>query len=228
MHDQLWDVFVMYVNAYYAVQEAYDAARRNWERPAEGLKEFCRDANPFLWDTASSAEEEIYETFEQRFKQEYPKGVCTATDGRVFARAWLASLEGETYGTSLVASLDAIADDLAWEESCEPIAKQLAHRAARLERTPQDVPAPPEREREPEREQHPKSERESEPEQQPTFNPSLPQEPSPLQASSHTSEADAGTPSAANIEAVIKLLAKGDEDFAASLRARLATGEDGQ
>ena len=206
MRDQLWDAFVIYVNAYYAVQEAYDSARRNWERPAQGLDRFCRDANPFLWDSASSAEEALYETFLERFVELHPKGACTAQDGRVFARSWLASLEGDAYGTSLVDSLDSIADEAAWEESCEPVARQLAHRAARLERTPQDVPLPPEYEPVPE----------PVPESEPAAGAS--------HADSEDSESQALTDD--SIEAVIRLLAKGDDDFAASLRARLAADED--
>lgn len=197
MLDQLWDAFVIYVNAYYAVQEAYDSARRNWERPAEGLERFCKDANPFLWDGPSSAEEGIYEEFLASFVRLYPKGGCTAAEGYDFARSWLASLEGDAYGTSLVSSLDAIANEFAWEESCEPVARQLAHRAARLERTPQDVPAPPEE-----------------------------YEPEATGDSAAVADAQPEEISAASIDAVIKLLSKGDEEFAATLRARLATDED--
>ena len=185
MSDQSWDLFVIYVNAYYAVQEAYDSARRNWERPAPGLEQFCKDANPFLWDEHSSAEEEVFRGFSQRFLESFEnKSECLGTQGYAFARSWLASLEGGAYGTELVASFDAITDERSFAEACEPIAHQIASRAMRLERTPQDEP--------------------------------LPVEPLPERA-----------PSEADIDAVIKLLAKGDESFAAALRARLASDEEG-
>ena len=179
MIDEQWDRFVMYVNAYYAVQEAYDSARRSWERPAEGLELFCRDANPFLWDGEGSAEPELYEEFCRMYDQRHGSQPCTPAEGRDLARTWLASLEGDAYGTALVASLDQIADERAWRESCEPISRQIAARRARIERTPQEQPAVI--------------------------------EPAP-----------AHQPSQADIDAVIALLSKGDDDFAAQLRARLA------
>ena len=184
MHDQSWDSFVIFVNAYYAVQEAYDSARRSWERPAVGLEAFCRDANPFLWDTRSSAEERLYEEFSQQLAAQFKRPECTGREGYAFARSWLAALEGDAYGNALVSSFDAITDEEAFDEACEAVSRQLAARAMRLERTPQDFPEP-------------------EPDPQPTL------------------------PSAASIDAVIALLAKGDETFAAELRARLDEGEEG-
>lgn len=141
MPEQLWSRFVIYVNAYYALQEAYDGARRSWERPAEGLAEFCRDANPFLWDGESSAEEELYDGFAEGFNRLYPGFECTAADGKAYARTWLATLEGDRYGHALVSSFDAITNDLDWEDACEAISDQLVARAARLARSPQDEPA---------------------------------------------------------------------------------------
>jgi len=140
VRDQLWGPFVTYVNAYYAVQEAYDSARRDWERPAQGLEEFCRDANPFLWDEEGSAEQELYEGFLQSFEHRFPTHECSAADGRALALEWLLSLEGERYGTALVSSLKSVSDESAWQEAYEPIARQLAARATRLERSPQDEP----------------------------------------------------------------------------------------
>lgn len=183
MPEQLWSQFVIYVNAYYAVQEAHDSARRMWKTPAAGLAEFCRDANPFLWDDEGSAEESVYDSFTQGFSQRFPERECGALEGLVYARTWLASMEGDRYGHDLVSSLDAVTDDIAWEEACETISEQLVARAARLARSPQDEPMPVE---------------ETEPHQ----------------------------PSAADIEAVIAMLAKGDEAFAASLRERLANEAD--
>lgn len=182
MIEEYWDAFVVYVNAYYAVQEAYDAARRDGERPAAGLEAFCRDANPFLWDGQSSAEERIYEDFHRTFTCKFGARGCEAAQGYAFARAWLASLEGEPYGTALVKSFDSVTDEWAFQDACSPIARQLAARASRLERTPQDAPAPAE---------------------------------PPVKH----------TPSQADIAAVIELLARGDEAFAAELRARLADDE---
>ncbi len=144
MPDQLWGRFVIYVNAYYAVQEAYDDARRSWERPAQGLAEFCRDANPFLWDGEGSAEEKLYEEFSENFEQAFPDLECSAADGRAFVRTWLGTLEGDRYGHSLVSSLDAVADDVVWDDACETIAEQLVARSARLARSPQDEPMPEE------------------------------------------------------------------------------------
>lgn len=182
MPEQLWNRFVIYVNAYYAIQEAYDSSRRSWERPAEGLAEFCRDANPFLWDGEGSAEEELYEGFSEGFDQLYADSECTAPDGKAYARTWLGSLEGDRYGHSLVSSFDAITNDVDWEDACEAIAEQVVSRAARLARSPQDEPMDVE-----------------------ALKPHQ--------------------PSKADIEAVISLLSRGDEEFAESLRARLA--EDG-
>ncbi len=142
VRDQLWGPFVTYVNAFYAVQEAYDSARRDWERPAPGLEEFCRDANPFLWDEQGSAEPELYDGFLLAFERRFPTHECSEADGRRFAEEWLLSLEGGRYGSSLVSSLQAISDERAWQEAYEPIARQLAARATRLERTPQDEPMP--------------------------------------------------------------------------------------
>ena len=178
MLEERWDKFVIYVNAYYAVQESCDSARRSWEKPAPGLEAFCRDANPFIWDEPSSADEHLYESFCALFDERFDKRGCTAAEGRELALEWLASWEGETFGTSLVSALEETADELAWAEACGPIERQIRGRAARLERSPQDVPE-------------------------------LYPEPAPR------------TPSQADIEAVIAMLAKGDEEMAAQLRARL-------
>ena len=179
MSEQSWDLFVIYVNAYYAVQEAYDSARRNWERPAPGLDVFCRNANPFLWDGHASAEEAVYEDFAQQFRSQFGHAECTGSEGHAFSRTWLATLEGDQYGSALVSSFDSITDERSFTEACEPIHRQLAARAMRLERTPQDEPFM---------------------EEAPVPTP---------------------TPTSSDIDAVIALLAKGDEAFAASLRARL-------
>ena len=140
MPEQLWGQFVIYVNTYYALQEAFDGARRSWERPADGLAEFCRDANPFLWDGEGSAEEELYEGFAEGFKHLYSDRECSAADGRDYARTWLATLEGDRYGHALVSSFDAITNDADWEDACEAISEQLVARSARLARSPQDEP----------------------------------------------------------------------------------------
>lgn len=140
MIDEQWDAFVIYVNAYYAVQEAYDSARRSWEKPADGLKEFCRDANPFLWDEKASAEQAIYDNFLQSFVSTFESDACSAEDGFSFARSWLLTQEGEQYGTSLVESFHSITNEREFARACAPVAKQLAARASRLERTPQDIP----------------------------------------------------------------------------------------
>ena len=140
MPEQLWSRFVIYVNAYYALQETFDSARRSWERPAEGLAEFCRDANPFLWDGESSAEEGLYEGFSEGFDRLYPDHECSAADGRTYARTWLGTLEGDRYGHSLVTSFDSVTNEVDWEEACEAISEQLVARSARLARSPQDEP----------------------------------------------------------------------------------------
>ncbi len=183
MIDERWDAFVIYVNAYYAVQEAYDSARRNWEKPADGLAAFCRDGNPFLWDARGSAEEELYEGFSNGFRGRFEDGLCTGEEGYEFAREWLAGLEGDAYGTALVASFDSITNEREFVKACSPVARQLHARASHVELNPQDTPMPV-------------------------------QEPTPRQ------------PSEADIEAVIALLAKGDEEYAAGLRARLS--EEGE
>lgn len=182
MLDEQWNAFVIYVNTYYAVQEAYDSARRNWQKPADGLDAFCRDGNPFLWDTQGSAEEELYIQFSTTFKGQFKEGTCSGKDGYDFARTWLAGIEGERYGTALVSSFDSITNQNAFAHACEPVSRQLHSRASHLELVPQDVP-------------------------EPTYKPE------PRQ------------PSKADIEAVIQMLAKGDEEFATSLRKRLDNEE---
>lgn len=194
MIEEHWDQFVIYVNAYYAVQEAYDSARRNWEKPAEGLKEFCRDANPFLWDSKSSAEEAIYEDFSTRFLARFDDTMCTPEQGYEFVRSWLHTLEGDAYGTDLVAAFDHTTNERAFKSACGPVYRQLASRASFLERTPQDEPmlAPA------------------------TPAVTLQQTPRPT-----PEQKPAATPSASDIDAVIALLARGDADFEKVLRARL-------
>lgn len=211
MLDNEWDRFVIYVNAYYAVQEAYDSARRAWERPARGLKEFCRDANPFVWDQEGSVEPEIYQSFAQGFNERFGKNTCEAAEGLAFAHDWLAGLEGGIYGDELTASLHATANEDAWEEACRPIARQIAARAANIERTPQEDPmlmemlaSAPE----------PVPATAPEPAAAPASEPVAPESPAP------------GIPSQENIDAVIALLANGDEAFAEQLRARLASSND--
>ena len=180
MVDERWDAFVVYVNAYYAVQEAYDSARRRWEKPADGLAAFCRDGNPFLWDAQGSAEEELYQGFSTGFRERFEDATCTGKEGYAFARSWLKTLEGEVYGTSLVTSFDQITNEREFERACTPVARQLHSRASHIELNPQDV-------------------------------------------SPATVEPITKKPSKADIEAVIALLAKGDDEYAAELRARIST-----
>ena len=180
MVDERWDAFVIYVNAYYAVQEAYDSARRNWEKPADGLAAFCRDGNPFLWDAQSSAEEELYRGFSEGFRERFEDATCTGAEGYAYARSWLKTLEGDRYGTALVAAFDQITNEREFERACAPVASQLHARASHIELNPQDVP-------------------------------------------SATVEPFVKKPSNADIEAVIALLAKGDEAYAAQLRARISS-----
>lgn len=213
MLEQYWDTFVIFVNAYYAIQEAYDSARRSWERPAQGLETFCRDANPFLWDEKGSAEPGVYESFAEGFVERFGDEECTADDGLAFVRSWLTSLEGGPYGTALVSSLDSVATKHSWRTACQDVSVQLAHRAVRLERTPQDMPMRVEASvathvGQPQAEADDMS--------QDTMVVPVHAEPS----------AEEGAPSEAEIEAVIALLSKGDEAFAASLRARLAEGDE--
>jgi hypothetical protein len=180
MLSDTWDKFVFYVNCYSAIEETHDSMRRRWERPDEGLTRFCRDANPFVWDSPGSFEEELYEGFSASFYERFETGECGAKEGYAFCREWLASIdEAGTYGTGLVAAFDETAPELAFTYALDPVSRQIQGRAASLERTPQDVP------------------------------------------SEEAYEA-ARTPSPADIEAVIALLAKGDEAVAESLRARLA------
>lgn len=140
MQDQRWSRFVIFVNAYYAVQEAYDAARRAWEKPTDGLEAFCRDANPFLWDEEGSADEALYDGFRAAFDRRFEDDECTAEEGYALAVTWLRTLEGGRYGTALVSSLESTAGPDDFRDACEPIARQLAARAVRLERTPQEEP----------------------------------------------------------------------------------------
>ena len=208
MHEEHWDKFVIYVNAYYAIQESYDSALRSWERPAPGLATFCRDANPFLWDEPASADEALYESFSTLFDKRFGKLGCTAAQGRDLVLEWLASLEGDTFGTSLVSSFQRTADKIAWAESCDPIERQLRGRAARLERSPQDfpgsIPAP-------------EAASAAEPTSTPAPKTASAAEPTPAPEP----EPEPHTPTQAEIDAVIAMLAKGDEGLAAQLRARL-------
>ncbi len=105
-------------------------------------------------------------------------------------------MEGDLYGSELVSSLDAITDLGSWMDACDAIARQVAMRAAYLERSPQDDGTLLD-----------------------TYDDLEEARLSVDQASEPEALPD---PSPADVEAVIALLAKGDEAFAASLRARLA------
>lgn len=182
MSGDTWDLFVIYVNCYSAIEETHDALRRRWERPDAGLTRFCRDANPFVFDEQGSFEEALYEGFAQGFTERFESNECTASEGYAYCHDWLSALEDEgTYGTGLVAALDETASEAVFASACDQVMRQVWNRSARIERTPQDEPfevVPPAR-----------------------------HEVSP-----------------ADIEAVIELLAKGDEALAESLRARLNDG----
>lgn len=180
MRDQLWDEFVIYVNCYSAISETVDATRRAWVKPADGLEQFCRDANPFVFDERGSFEEAVFEDFHDQFLAHFGKGVCAASDGYAFCQAWLTSLEGSTYGTNLVRAFLQCATEQDFYEACPAVERQLAMRSVHLERTPQEEPHP------------------------------------------YVEELPVRDITDADVEAVIKLLAKGDEAFAAVLRQRLA------
>ena len=180
MTEHLWDEFVIYVNCYSAVAETVDTTRRAWVRPAFGLEEFVRDANPFVFDERGSFEEAVFDSFHDMFADRFEKGVCSSEDGHALCREWLASLEGDAYGTDLVRAFLQCATDAAFRDACPAIERQLAMRSVRIERNPQEEP-------------HPYVE------EIPTHN---------------VTDSD--------VEAVIRLLAKGDEAFADLLRKRLA------
>lgn len=173
-----WDKFVIYVNCYSAIDETLDSQVRSFEPPTEGLREFCRDANPYVWDTQTSFEEEVFEGFARAFDERFPKGTCTGEEGYGLCREWLASLEGDRYGTHLVWALEQTASERRFASACIDVSRQVNMRAAHIERTPQEEPAPVE----------------------------------PI--ATHV-------PSASDIDAVIALIAKGDEELARDLRRRI-------
>ena len=180
MHDQLWDEFVIYVNCYSAVAETVDTTRHAWVKPAFGLEEFVRDANPFVFDERGSFEEAVFDGFHDMFAERFEKGVCTSEDGYVFCQEWLASIEGDVYGTKLVRAFLHCATERAFHDACPAVERQLAMRSVRIGRTPQEEPHP------------------------------------------YVEELPTHSITDSDVEAVIRLLAKGDEAFADLLRKRLA------
>lgn len=177
-----WDKFVIYVNCYSAIEETLDSQRREFEPPTPGLKEFCRDANPFVWDEQSSFVEDVYDRFSQAFVERYPKGCCSGEEGYAFCKEWLASLEGGIYGKRLVWALEHTATERLFVNACLDVSRQVSMRAVRNERTPQEEPQP-------------------------------------------VAPITSRMPSAADIDAVIALIAKGDASLEQELRRRIAEDE---
>ncbi|MDD6694489.1 MAG: hypothetical protein PUE38_09085 [Olsenella sp.] len=141
MEEKLWDEFVTYVNLYYAIQQACMTLERRPEGAPAGLEELCSEANPFLWDAASSADPELYQDFSRRFEERFDGGYSTSADGLDFCRDWLRSLEGGRYGSGLVSSFDSVVTDPSvWDESYPPISEQVNNRMVMNELSPQDVP----------------------------------------------------------------------------------------
>jgi N-acetylglutamate synthase-like GNAT family acetyltransferase len=139
MEEKLWDKFITYVNAYYAIQAACLNLEQRPEGAPGGLEEFCTRANPFLWDSTTSAEPALFEDFSQKFEQHFGSDACSAQDGLTFCHSWLSSLEGDRFGRNLIASLDSVIDDPQdWEASYGPIAEQINNRRVMNELSWQD------------------------------------------------------------------------------------------
>lgn len=141
MEEKLWDKFVTYVNVYYALQQACMTQEQRPGGAPVGLEEFCSEANPFLWDQASSADPKLYQDFSRRFEERFGDGSSTSADGLAFCHDWLRSLEDERYGDELVSSLDSvITDPSVWDESYRPVSEQVNNRMVMNALSPQDVP----------------------------------------------------------------------------------------
>ena len=141
MEDRLWDKFITYVNAYYALQEACIEREQRPGGAPQGLEEFCSEANPFLWDGAGSADPTLYEDFSKRFEEKFGGPSSTADDGLEFCHIWLRSCEGPRFGTELVSSFDSVVSDpTIWAESYIPISEQVNNRMVMNELSPQENP----------------------------------------------------------------------------------------
>lgn len=139
------DPFVAYVNTYYAVQEGLERARRNGpEVPSEELMSFSREADPFLWDGESSADRTLYEGFSHAFEERFGGRTASPDNAYDLARDWLATLEGERFGTGLLAAFDSVADRDSFVESFDAVRDQVLIRREVSEWYPQEEPRPQE------------------------------------------------------------------------------------
>lgn len=142
MSSKLWDEYVSYVNAYYAVQEHCDELRRAGAEVGSGLSAFCHDANPFLWDEQSSANPAVYQNFSTAFGERFDSDRSTAEDGLEFCRDWLDRIGARDYEGELLDAFDSVVDSpQTWADAYQPIRDQLDLRARLIERNPQDNPA---------------------------------------------------------------------------------------
>lgn len=140
MDGRLWDEYVSYVNTYYAVQEGVEELTQAGRLPSEGLRAFCEDANPFVWDTRTSAKHEVYENYLQAFRNHFASSKSTPADALEFCRSWLDGLQS-AYPGGLLQVFDSVVDSLdTWTQAYEPISDQLDLRAKMNEWSPQESP----------------------------------------------------------------------------------------
>lgn len=138
------DLFLTYVNTYYAVQEGLDRAVRDaTAQPDDALLSFSRLANPFLWDGEASADRSIYEGFATDFAGRFGGRTSTPEDAYDFARSWLASLEQGRFGSGLVDAFDSVVDREGFARAFDAVRDQVLIRREIAERYPQDEPLPP-------------------------------------------------------------------------------------
>lgn len=142
MSAKLWDEYTSFVNTYYAVQEHCEELRRNGNEAGEGLVAFCHDANPFLWDSHSSADPTVYGNFSSSFYVRFSNTMSTAEDALAFCRDWLDQFGSQRYAGELLDAFDSVVDSpQTWESAYAPITEQLDQRARMTEWLPQDDPS---------------------------------------------------------------------------------------
>lgn len=138
------DPFVAYVNTYYAVQEGLERAERNGpEAPQDKTLAFTREADPFLWDGEASADRSLYEGFSQTFEKRFGGRSATPADTYDLARDWLTTLEGERFGTGLLAAFDSVASRQDFVDSFDAVRDQVLLRREISEWYPQEEPGGP-------------------------------------------------------------------------------------
>lgn len=141
MSAKLWDEYTSYVNAFYAVQEHFEELRRGGGEVGAGLTAFCHDANPFLWDSHSSADPSVHDNFSATFSARFGSNMSSTQDALKFCRDWLDQFGAKRYNGELLDAFDSVVDSpQTWESAYAPIKDQIDLRDRMTEWSPQDQP----------------------------------------------------------------------------------------